>query len=82
MLTPGLVYSFGLAYMNHTTATLAFAGAGCTIQLLWRRSGSALEIVPRDAIQARGRPNTKQGPPIHLDQSNWLNHVFFAYALP
>ena len=49
VLTPGNVYNFALAYFNYTTATVG------NIQLLWRRSGGALEIVPREAIHARGR---------------------------
>ena len=49
VMTPGYVYNFALAYFNYTTATTS------TIQLLWRRAGGALEIVPRDAIHARGR---------------------------
>ena len=57
VLTPGLIYNFSLAYMNYTTATPAFAGAGCTIQLLWRRSGGALEIVPREEV-----PELVEGP--------------------
>lgn len=55
VLTPGLIYNFSLAYMNYTTATPAFAGAGCALQLLWRRGGGALEVVPKEAIRARGR---------------------------
>ncbi|MEO7705534.1 MAG: RHS repeat-associated core domain-containing protein [Thermoflexales bacterium] len=49
VMTPGLIYNFSLAYMNYTAATTS------TIQLLWRRAGGALEIVPREAIHARGR---------------------------
>jgi len=49
VMTPGNVYNFALAYFNYTTATVG------NIQLLWRRSGGALEVVPRDAIHARGR---------------------------
>ena len=49
VMTPGNVYNFSLAYFNYTTATTS------TIQLLWRRAGGALEIVPREAIHARGR---------------------------
>ena len=55
VLTPSLIYIFSLLYVNYTTATPAFAGAGCTIQLLWRRSGGPLELVPSEAIHARGR---------------------------
>jgi len=49
VLTPGNVYNFALAYFNYTTATVG------NIQLLWRRAGGALEVVPREAIHARGR---------------------------
>ncbi len=49
VLTPGNVYNFALAYFNYTTATTS------TIQLLWRRAGGAVEVVPREAIHARGR---------------------------
>ena len=49
VMTPGNVYNFSLAYFNYTTATVG------NIQLLWRRSGGALEVVPREAIHARGR---------------------------
>ena len=54
-LTPGAVYNFALTYLNYSAATPAFAGAGCALRLLWRKGGGPLEIVPREAIRARGR---------------------------
>ena len=48
-LTPGAIYNFALTYMNYTSATTS------ALQLLWRRGGGALEIIPREALHARGR---------------------------
>lgn len=48
-LTPGVVYNFGLAYLNYTSATTS------VLQLLWRRGNGALELVPSASIHARGR---------------------------
>ena len=48
-LTAGAVYNFALTYLNYTSATTN------ALQLLWRRGGGALELVPKEAIRARGR---------------------------
>ncbi|HQX10652.1 MAG TPA: hypothetical protein PKY66_09560, partial [Thermoflexales bacterium] len=48
-LTPGAIYNFALTYLNYTSATTS------ALQLLWRKGGGALEVVPREAIRARGR---------------------------
>jgi hypothetical protein len=48
-LTPGAIYNFALTYMNYSSATTS------ALQILWRRGGGALELVPREAIHARGR---------------------------
>ena len=51
VMTPGNVYNFALAYFNYTTATVG------NIQLLWRRAGGALEVVPREEV-----PELAEGP--------------------
>ena len=51
VMTPGNVYNFSLAYFNYTTATVG------NIQLLWRRAGGALEVVPREEV-----PELAEGP--------------------
>ncbi len=48
-LTPGTIYNFALTYLNYTSATTS------ALQLLWRKGSGALEVVPREAIHARGR---------------------------
>ncbi len=48
-LTPGAIYNFALTYLNYTSATTS------ALQILWRRGGGALEVVPKEAIRARGR---------------------------
>ncbi len=48
-LLPNTIYNFGLTYLNYSAATTN------TLQLLWRKGGGALEVVPREAIHARGR---------------------------
>ena len=48
-LLPNTIYNFGLTYLNYSAATTN------TLQLLWRKGGGALEVVPRESIHARGR---------------------------
>ena len=48
-LTPGAIYNFALTYLNYSGTTTN------ALQLLWRKGGGALELVPREAIRARGR---------------------------
>ncbi len=40
------------------------------------------DAISRFVYPTYDRPNTKQGQPLHVDQSNWLNHVIFGYAIP
>ncbi|MEO7703750.1 MAG: RHS repeat-associated core domain-containing protein, partial [Thermoflexales bacterium] len=49
------------------------------------RKGNAeyfADAISRFVYPTYDRPYTKPGQPLHVDQSNWLNHVFFGYAYP
>jgi len=48
-LSAGVPYNFSLTYLNYSPTT---AGV---VQLLWRRAGGSLEIVPVEALHARTR---------------------------
>ena len=48
-LYPGVPYNFSLTYLNYSPTTTG------VVQLLWRRAGGSLEIVPVEALHARTR---------------------------